>query len=183
MALEIVQVGTPVLREIARPLSAEEIHSSHIQELIQKMAETMWAAPGVGLAAPQIGESIQLIVIEDKAEYIQNLTPEQAAIRNRVPVPFHVIINPKIILMQQETVEFYEGCLSVSGFVGVVPRAISVVVECLNEKAESVNIKATGWYARILQHEVDHLNGVLCIDRMKMQTFSTINHYKKYWHK
>ena len=174
MELKIVQTGDPVLRKQGRVLTREEISSPHIQELIESMRETMREAPGVGLAAPQIGESIQLAVIEDRAEYLADLTAEQLAKSQRSPIPFHVIINPKLTVLDNESVEFFEGCLSVEGFSAAVDRALNVRVECLNERAEEVTIDAHGWYARILQHEIDHLNGTLYIDRMKTRTFTTL---------
>jgi peptide deformylase len=174
MKLKIVQTGDPVLRQQGRLLTGEEITSSRIQELIESMRETMREAPGVGLAAPQIGESIQLAVIEDRAEYLADLPAEQLAKSQRSPVPFHVIINPKLTVLDNGSVEFFEGCLSVEGFSAVVDRALNVRVECLNEIGEEVTIEAHGWYARILQHEIDHLNGTLYIDRMKTRTFTTL---------
>jgi len=173
MKLEIVQTGDPVLRKQGRWLNRADITSPQIQELIELMRDTMREAPGVGLAAPQIGESIQLAVIEDRAEYLADMSAEQLAKYQRSPVPFHVIINPKLTVVGNSSVEFYEGCLSVEGFTAVVDRALNVRVECLNEKGEEVTINAHGWYARILQHEIDHLNGTLYIDRMKTRTFST----------
>lgn len=174
MKLKIVQTGDPVLRQQGRLLTREEISSARIQELIESMRDTMREAPGVGLAAPQIGESIQLAVIEDRAEYLADLPAEQLAKTQRSPVPFHVIINPKLTLLDNGSVEFFEGCLSVEGFSAVVDRALNVRVEYLNERGEEVTIDAHGWYARILQHEIDHLNGTLYIDRMKTRTFTTL---------
>lgn len=174
MKLKIVQAGDPVLRMQGRPLTKDEIISPSIQELIELMRETMREAPGVGLAAPQIGESLQLAVIEDPAEYLTQLSAEQLAATQRAPVPFHVIINPKLSFPDDSAAEFFEGCLSVEGYSAVVGRALNVRVECLNERAEEVTINAHGWYARILQHEIDHLNGTLYIDRMKTRTFSTV---------
>jgi peptide deformylase len=180
MKFQIFQVGESILREQAKELSIEEIHSPFIQQLIEFMQNTMLNT-GVGLAAPQIGESLQLIVIEDRPEYIENLTTEQRTMRERVPIPFHVLINPKIIIEPQtDYVEFYEGCLSVAGFMGLVPRAKIVKVECLNENAEPITINASGWYARILQHEIDHLQGALYIDHMKSKSFTTLENYIKY---
>jgi len=145
------------------------------------MRETMHDAPGVGLAAPQVGYSLQLVVIEDQAEFIQKLPPEQVAERERRPVPFQVLVNPKLTLLGCQPVEFFEGCLSVAGFTAVVPRARHVRVEGLNERAEPVIIDATGWYARILQHEIDHLGGVLYVDRMNSRTFCTQDNYVRHW--
>lgn len=181
MKLKILTAGDPVLREKARELSKEEILSPAIGQLIQLMKDTMQDAPGVGLAAPQIGQSIQLIVIEDRPEYTQSLSAEQVKQRERSPVPFHVIINPKITLLDTTTVEFYEGCISIPEYRGIIPRTRSVKVDCLNERAEPITIEATGWYARILQHEIDHLHGILCIDRMHTSSFTTHTNHIKYW--
>ena len=181
MILKIVQAGHPVLRGSNRTLSTEEIKSSSTQQLIESMRETMRAAPGVGLAAPQIGEPIQLAVIEDRAEYIEDASPEELEERGRSAIPFHVIVNPKITLLDDSSAEFFEGCLSVEGFQAIVRRAYKVRVESLNEKAEPITINAHGWYARILQHEIDHLNGRLYIDRMETRTFMTTDNLLRYW--
>src|SRR6185437_1713382 len=148
MILKIRQAGEPVLRQAARALSREEILSPEIQGLIEIMRETMLDAPGVGLAAPQVGLSIQLAVIEDKPEYSDKLPPQQVTDRDRHAVPFHVIINPVLNIIGQETAEFFEGCLSLGGFAAKVRRALRVHVECLNEHAEPVSIDAQGSYAR-----------------------------------
>jgi len=178
--LEIVQVGDPVLRKTARPLSVEEIGSEGVQNLIASMWDAMRTAPGVGLAAPQVGISLQLAVIEDRPEYLTELSAEALERRGRRPVPFHVVINPRLSL-GDESVDFFEGCLSLAGFTAVTPRARSVRVECLNERAEPTVIEAEGWYARILQHEIDHLNGHLYIDRMRLRSFSTVENYRLHW--
>jgi peptide deformylase len=181
MKLEIVQAGDPVLRKQSRPLPKDEIQSASIQELIEVMRETMREAPGVGLAAPQIGASIQLAVIEDRDDYLNNVSPEQLAILQRSAVPFHVIINPKLTFVDNSLAGFFEGCLSVEGYQAVVARALNVRVECLNERGEEVTINARGWYARILQHEIDHLNGTLYIDRMKTRTLTTTENMFRFW--
>src|SRR4029077_13479720 len=157
MNLEIVQAGDPVLRRRARPLTSAEIVSREITDLIKSMRKCMQDAPGVGLAGPQVGLSLQLAVIEDREEYHKDVAPEQLRERERRPVPFHVIINPKITVVGEEKAEFFEGCLSLAGFLGLVPRARTVRVECLNEHAQPLVLEASGWYARILQHEIDHL--------------------------
>jgi peptide deformylase len=171
MLLKIVEVGDPVLREAARPLTPEEIRSTQVQALIELMRETMRDAPGVGLAAPQIGEAVQLAVIEDRAEYHQGASVADLAARGRAPVPFHVIVNPRIQAIEPGPVVFTEGCLSIPGFLAQVPRAASVRVEALDHRGQPVTIDARGWYARILQHEIDHLGGTLYIDRMDSRTF------------
>jgi peptide deformylase len=181
LILPIVQAGEPVLRQRARPLRPNEIRSREIRELIADMRETMHGAPGVGLAAPQIGRNLQLAVIEDRSEYTQDWTEDQLADRERTVVAFHVIINPRIALLDHEQIEFFEGCLSVEGFMALVPRAHRVRVECLNEKGEQKIIHAGGWYARILQHEIDHLRGTIYIDHMHPRTLTTVENYKQYW--
>ena len=181
MTLEIVQTGDPVLRKVARQLSVDEIRSESTQRLIVQMRDTMRAAPGVGLAAPQIGESIQLAVIEDRIDYIRNVSAEQLEARRREPIDFHVIINPKLRIVGETTVDFFEGCLSVEGFAAIVRRGTSVLVDCLNERAEPITLKGEGWYARILQHEIDHLKGTLYIDRMDTRSFSTVENIDRFW--
>ncbi len=181
MKLKIVQAGDPVLRKKSRALTKEEIGSPWIQELIEQMRDAMREAPGVGLAAPQIGESIQLAVIEDRAEYLADLSAEQLAKYQRAAIPFHVIINPKLTVVEDSSALFFEGCLSVTGFSAVVDRALNVRVECLNERGEAVRINAQGWYARILQHEIDHLNGTLYVDRMKTRTLTTAENMFRFW--
>jgi len=181
MKLKIVQAGDPDLRKKSRPLTKEEITSAQIQQLIDLMRTTMREAPGVGLAAPQIGQSIQLAVIEDRATYISDLSADELEERQRSAIPFHVIINPKLSVVGNSTAQFFEGCLSVEGYQAVVDRALNVRVQCLNERGEAVTINAQGWYARILQHEIDHLNGTLYVDRMKSRTLTTVPNAQRHW--
>lgn len=141
----------------------------------------MYDAPGVGLAAPQVGLSLQLAVIEDKPEYTKDAPSHLLKERQRKPVPFQVIINPKIVPGDESIAEFFEGCLSLTGFTAVVPRALTVRVECLDHKGESRVIRASGWHARILQHETDHLHGALFIDRMHTRTFMSVENFNRLW--
>jgi peptide deformylase len=171
MKLKIVQAGDPVLRQAARPLTPGEVQGPEIQQLIELMRETMRDAPGVGLAAPQIGLPLALAVIEDSVELAE---------RERAPVPFHVIANPRLAL-GEELVEAFEGCLSVEGLQAVVPRARAVHVEALDHRGAPVIIDAGGWYARILQHEIDHLRGTLYVDRMRARTLATSRNVAQYW--
>jgi peptide deformylase len=176
-----VQAGEPVLRQAGRLLTRQEILSDELQRLIRDMKETMQDAPGVGLAAPQVGLSLQLAVIEDRWELLNNLPPEELAEKDRRPVPFHVVINPQITSRGDTNVVFYEGCLSLSGYSAVVPRARDIRVEYLDEQGEYRSVEASGWYARILQHEIDHLQGALYIDRMYTRTFSTVENWNRFW--
>jgi peptide deformylase len=179
--LKIVNVGEPVLRKRSRKLSREQILSPAIQSLIEHMRETVRDAPGVGLAAPQVGESLQLAVIEDKAEYHKTLSDSELRERRRSEVPFHVIVNPVMELVAKPTELFFEGCLSLPGFTALVPRALGVRVHCFNHQGNPRTIDASGWYARILQHEIDHLHGLLYIDRMQSHSFSSIENYTRHW--
>jgi len=179
--LKIVQAGEPVLRRQARPLSSEEILSPAIRQLVELMRQTMYDAPGVGLAAPQIGLALQLAVVEDREQYLKDVPAELLASRERRPVPFLVLINPRIVEYSEERVEFFEGCLSVSGFSALVNRSRGVAVEYLDHNAEPQRIEASGWFARILQHEIDHLNGCLYIDRMEPRSFMTVDNLTRYW--
>jgi len=177
--LKIVQAGDPILRQAARPLTHQEILRDEIQRLIHDMRDTMRDAPGVGLAAPQIGLSLQLALIEDREESLKDLPPQELADKERRPVPFHVIINPQITLAGDDEASFYEGCLSLTGFSAVVPRARVVRVEYLDEQGEPRRVEASGWYARILQHEIDHLHGYL--DLMHTRTFASIDNWNRFW--
>ncbi len=176
-----MQVGEAVLRQQAKTLTAGEIRSRETQELIEWMRETMHDAPGVGLAAPQIGLGLQLTVIEDKPENLKDAPADLLKERERKPVPFHVLINPKITLEGPADVEFFEGCLSLSGFTALVPRARKVKVEYLDHKGNEKAMEASGWYARILQHEIDHLQGTVYIDRMYTRTLMTGDNFNRYW--
>ena len=181
MKLDIVQAGNPILRQRALPLTVEQIRSREIQKLIDTMRTCMHEAPGVGLAAPQVGLALQLAVIEDREEYHKDVSEALLQERERSPVPFHVIINPVLEEVGGEKAEFFEGCLSLSGFSALVPRARAVRVTCLDERGEPKVIDASGWYARILQHEVDHLNGALYIDRMRTRSFTTMENLAEFW--
>ena len=137
------------------------------------MIETMRAAPGVGLAAPQIGVPLRVIVLEDRADLIGRGTPAEAAERGRVPFGPRVFINPVLTPIGAERARFFEGCLSVDGYAGVVERHLEVEVKGLDEHAKPVTWRVRGWPARILQHEVDHVNGTLYVDRMDTRSFAT----------
>ncbi len=177
MRLKIVQAGDPVLRQEARPLGADEIVLPETQQLIEWMRDTMRDAPGVGLAAPQVGLPIQLAVIEDRTEYQRGVSPD----RERQPAPFQVLINPRIVARSDEQVEFFEGCLSLAGFSALVKRSHSVTVEYLDEQGVTRSIQGQGWYARILQHEIDHLRGKLYVDRMETRSFTNIENLTRHW--
>lgn len=177
--LPLTLLGDPVLRSPTRPLSRQEILSPEIQDLIKRMKVTMHANNGVGLAAPQVGQPLQLIVMEHMN--FSNVTPEQMAERGITPVPFHAMINPSIELLEGDTAEFFESCLSIPHYMGLVKRATAVKVNYLDDTATPQTIVAKGWYARILQHEIDHLNATLYIDRIDLPSLMTREFYIANW--
>jgi peptide deformylase len=175
---EIVQTGHPILRARAAEVAPERIATPEMQELAQKMIATMRAAPGVGLAGPQVGVPLRVIVLEDREELIANLSPAERRERERIPFGPKVIFNPVLVPVGGDRATFFEGCLSVRGFVGLVERFSEVEVSGLDENARPVRLHVRGWPARILQHEVDHLDGTLYVDRMMTRSFSTAEHAK-----
>lgn len=157
--LPIVNLPDPILRRKAKPVTKFD---KELQTLIDNMIETMRDAPGVGLAAPQINISQQLAVIEyaegeDEEEEDENTPPK--------PKKLYVIINPEIVKASEEKVMGIEGCLSIPGLHGEVERHESIQVKALNRHGSPVKLKVDGWMARIFQHEIDHLNGVLFTDK------------------
>lgn len=156
MALRrIVTLPDPVLKRKARPVTKfdKDLHT-----LITDMVETMREAPGVGLAAPQIGLSERIVVIE----YFEKQEDEE---KEDAPKKVWAIINPEIVKVSEETLMGVEGCLSIPGLVGEVERHAEVHVKAMNRHGKPIRIKAKGWLARIFQHEIDHLNGVLFTER------------------
>jgi peptide deformylase len=152
---EVITLPDPILRKKARKVRA---FTPELQALIDDMIETMRAAPGVGLAAPQVADSRRVIVIEwaDPPENEDDPPPEPK---------LYILVNPEIVRQSKESIVDQEGCLSVPGYIGEVERHASVTVKAQNRHGKSKRLKAAGWLARILQHEIDHLDGILYIDR------------------
>jgi peptide deformylase len=157
---KIVTLPEPVLRRKAKAVTKFD---KDLQTTIDDMVETMREAPGVGLAAPQIGLSERLIVVE----YYEHEEDEVKAEENEEEVPKKVwaVLNPEIVKASEEKVMGVEGCLSIPNLVGEVERHTEIQVKGLNRHGKPMKIKAKGWLARIFQHEIDHLNGVLFTDR------------------
>jgi peptide deformylase len=177
----IVQAGHPVLRTPAAPVPAEMIGTPELDDLIDRMIAAMRRAPGVGLAAPQIGVGLQLIVLEDSEERMARLTAEQRDERGRRSFPLTVIINPELHLVEGERRVFFEGCLSVVGYTALVERALAVEVTGLTRHGEPFRWQVSGWPARILQHEVDHVRGMLYVDRMHTRSFCSADEAQSRW--
>ncbi len=160
MALrQIVTLPEPVLRRKAKPVTKFD---KDLQTLVDDMIETMREAPGVGLAAPQVNVSDQLIVVE----YSEDDDDEEEDTEEKPPKPkkLYVMINPEIIKTSEEKVMGVEGCLSIPGIQGEVERFEAIQVKGLNRRGQPLKLKLNGWMARIFQHEIDHLNGVLFTD-------------------
>jgi peptide deformylase len=156
---EIITHPAPVLRRKARKVTD---FGPQLQTLIDDMVETMRAAPGVGLAAPQVDVPVRVIVVEfSEVEEGEEGEEEE----EKTPPKLYTVVNPEIIRLGEETELGTEGCLSIPGFVGDVDRPVEAVIKGLNRRGKPMRIKANGWLARIFQHEIDHLDGVLFIDR------------------
>lgn len=179
--LKVISSGDPLLRQKARLVTNEEIISHNMKQLVTFMRDTMRNYPGVGLAAPQVGIGQQIIVAEDRQEYFKSLTRKALLERDRKEVPFQVLFNPILTPVDDNKKIFFEGCLSVPGFLALVERYLSVNISALDFEGKPISIHATGWYARILQHEIDHLKGTLYIDRMLTRSFTTDEHYQRLW--
>ena len=172
--LKVARMGHPVLRAKARQLERSEIRSAVTQKLIDDMLDTMAEYHGVGLAAPQVHEGLRLFVAaldpgdDDNEEAI-------------VPI---ALINPEITVVGTDVVEDWEGCLSIPDIRGRVPRAREVKVRALDRNGSRIELSASDFSARVIQHETDHLDGVLFFDRMKsLASMTFLDEYSRYWRK
>lgn len=169
-------MGHPVLRTPARALEPADVKSPRIQQLIDDMFETMTEYQGVGLAAPQVHESLRLFVAGFAPDPDENDDEEDER------VPLMAVINPVVTPVGSEAVEDWEGCLSIPDIRGKVPRARQIVVRALDRRAKPFELRASGFTARVIQHETDHLDGVLFFDRMKgFETLTFIEEFGRYW--
>ncbi|HEY6199321.1 MAG TPA: peptide deformylase [Candidatus Binatia bacterium] len=171
--LKVARLGHPVLRAGARQLTAKEVAAPEIQRLLRDMVETMREYNGVGLAAVQVHEPLQIAVLEvaDNPRY-----PDKPAI------PLSVLINPLIEPLEQTSEDDWEGCLSVPDMRGRVPRYTKLRVRALNHEGRELDFVASGFHARVIQHEFDHLNGKVYLDRMgDLSTLAHLQEYIRYW--
>ncbi|WP_328835950.1 peptide deformylase [Streptomyces europaeiscabiei] len=166
--LPIVAAGDPVLRRTAEPFDGQ-LAPGLLARFVTALRATMHAAPGVGLAAPQVGVSLRIAVIEDPAP-----VPDEVRLaRDRVPQPFRVLVNPAYEAAGPYRDAFFEGCLSVPGWQAVVARHAKVRLRALDERGRAVDEEFSGWPARIVQHETDHLNGTLYLDHAELRSLSS----------
>ena len=170
--LKVSRLGHPVLREKSRPLTPAFLAKSSTQTLIDNMIETMFEYQGVGLAAPQVHESLLLTVIESRG--------------GRGSIPLTVLVNPEVSVIgdspESEMIVDWEGCLSIPDLRGQVPRYRKLKVEALDRKGRKMKFVAEGFFARVIQHEYDHLMGHVYLDRMKdLQTLTHLDEMSRYW--
>ncbi|MFJ6376776.1 peptide deformylase [Pseudarthrobacter oxydans] len=172
----IVQAGHPALRRRAAAFDGQ-LSPGQLDRLIELMRQVMHEAPGVGLAAPQLGIPLQIAVIEDQYD----VDPEAAAVRKRSPLEFMALLNPRYSPLGTELASSYEGCLSLNGLQAVVARPERVLLDFQVPDGSRAQREFSGWQARIVQHETDHLNGVLYIDRAQLRSLSSNAEYAAHW--
>jgi peptide deformylase len=171
--LKVARMGHPVLRAVARPIEKSELRGAPMQKLIDDMIETMVEYHGVGLAAPQVHEGVRLFVAQ------LDLGDDDEGDERAQPV---AIINPEITPVGSDVVEDWEGCLSIPDIRGRVPRPREIRVRALDRHGDRLELRAHDYPARVIQHETDHLNGVLFFDRMRgFETLSFLDEYSRYW--
>jgi len=171
--LKVTRLGHPVLRQVAEDIAVDELKSAALQKFIDDMIETMKEYEGVGLAADQVFTSKQIAVLEvaDNPRY-----PEKPQ------VPLTVLVNPKITPLSDEMAEDWEGCLSIPDLRGRVPRYKSIRVQALDRNGEALEFIAENFHARVIQHEFDHLNGKVYLDRMRdFSTLTFLQEFARYW--
>jgi len=177
--LKVARMGHPVLRTKADPIPPAEITTPRIQQLIDDMFETMREYSGIGLAAPQVHEKLRLFVAGLRRT---DDLPEELA--SGEDMPFITVINPKLSRIDDEVDEGWEGCLSIPDIRGLVPRAAAIRVDAYDRTGRRIQFSAKGLPARVIQHETDHLDGVLFFDRMRsLVSLTFMDEYQRYWSK
>ena len=171
--LKVARLGHPILRQVARPVPPERIRSAEIQRFIDDMVETMREYDGAGLAAPQVHTLLQIAVIEVDGNPRYPDAPG---------IPLTVVINPVVTPLTEEIEDGWEGCLSVPDMRGMVPRYTAVRLQCYDRDGQRVDLVAKDFFARVIQHETDHLQGVVYVDRMRdLSTLSYMAEWKRHW--
>jgi peptide deformylase len=176
--LKVARMGHPVLRAKSRPLEKAELKSATVQKLIDDMIDTMVEYHGVGLAAPQVHEGLRIFVASLDVE-----DDDDDEKRGPDPEPI-ALINPEITVVGSDVVEDWEGCLSIPDVRGRVPRAREIRLRALDRNGGRVELRAHDFPARVMQHETDHLDGVLFFDRMRsFESLTFLDEYSRYWAK
>src|SRR5262245_49188949 len=179
--LKVARMGHPVLRARARPLHPSDIKTPKVQQLVDDMLETMKEYQGVGLAAPQVHESLRIFVAGlPSARREESAEPEGDDDEDRVSLM--AFVNPEITVTSRETVSDWEGCLSIPDIRGRVPRARQITVRAYDRTGKKFEMDAAGFTARVIQHETDHLDGILFFDRMKsFESLTFLDEFGRYW--
>ena len=172
----IVEAGDPVLRQVTRPFDGQ-VDDAQLAQLAEVMRATMRAAPGVGLAGPQVGIGLSMFVAEDPG----SLDPETAEVRERTPMPLRVVLNADYTPATAEKVAFFEGCLSIPGYQAVVARPREIELKGLNLDGTPIAEVVSGWSARIVAHETDHLEGIMFLDKAEMRSLATNTSVARFW--
>ena len=171
--LKVARLGHPVLRQPAEPVPVAQIRTPEVQRLIDDMIETMREYNGAGLAATQVHVARQICVIE------VNGNPRYP---DAAEVPLTVLVNPRVIPLTEETEEGWEGCLSVPDMRGMVPRVTAVRLEAYDRDGQKIDLVAKDFFARVIQHETDHLHGIVYLDRMRdLSTLTHLAEWNKFW--
>jgi peptide deformylase len=173
--LKVARMGHPVLRAKARPLEKGDLKSAAVQKLIDDMIDTMVEYHGVGLAAPQVHEGLRIFVAS------LDVDNDEKGDANSEPI---ALINPEITVVGSDVVEDWEGCLSIPDVRGRVPRAREIRLRALDRNGDRLELRAHDFPARVMQHETDHLDGVLFFDRMRsFESLTFLDEYSRYWAK
>lgn len=171
---KIAEIGHPLLKQKASPVPESEIASPKIQTLIDDLIATLRENDGVGLAAPQVYEPLRLVCVESQ---------NNPRYPDKESFPLMILINPQITKHSSEKELDWEGCLSIPNLRGQVPRAARITVSALGRTGEPLTIKPDGFLARVIQHEYDHLEGVLFLDRMRgLSTLTNLTDWQRYWY-
>jgi peptide deformylase len=171
--LKVSRLGHPVLRKVTAHVQLEALHSASMQKLIDDMIETMKEYDGVGLAADQVHESLQLAVLE---------VAENPRYPDKPRVPLTVLVNPMITPLSEEMQEDWEGCLSIPDLRGMVPRYKTIRIQALDRHGQEIDFVADDFHARVIQHEFDHLHGKVYLDRMRdLTTLTFLQEFTRYW--
>ena len=174
--LKVARMGHPVLRTKAQPVPVAEIGSVRIQRLIDDMFETMREYSGIGLAAPQVHEAVRVFVAGIRS------APITGEMTDDGEMPLVTMINPQLSLIGEPTDRGWEGCLSIPDIRGLVPRAPEVRVQAYDRHGKRFTLTARGLPARVIQHETDHLDGILFFDRMPtLESLAFMDEYRRYW--
>lgn len=171
--LKVTRLGHPVLRQVAQLVPVQSILRPEFQQFIDDMIETMHEYEGVGLAAPQVHVSQQVAVLE---------VSKHPRYPDAPSVPLTVLINPRVTMLSEEKVDGWEGCLSIPDLRGVAPRYRELRVEALDRQGQPLDFVARDFHARVIQHEYDHLQGKVYMDRMSsLETLAHLLEWQRYW--